>query len=136
MNKRIFAILGLTGALIGIGLPSKAQTGGIPRIPAPTSRMRGSFGTGRMMGGRAMSGQIVGNKNTKVYHLPGDKGNMPSAKNIVYFKTEAEARAAGYHAAGTRRTGMGRRPGMMGRMHGMSGMMHGTPPPRTGSFNH
>lgn len=46
-------------------------------------------------------GQIVGNKNTKVYHMPGDKGNMPVEKNRVYFKSEAEAQAAGYHRAGT-----------------------------------
>lgn len=45
------------------------------------------------------SGKIIGNKNTKVYHLAGDKGMMPAEKNRVYFKTEAQAKAAGYHVA-------------------------------------
>ena len=42
-----------------------------------------------------ISGGIVGNKRTHVYHLPGDTGNLPAAKNRVYFRSEAEATAAG-----------------------------------------
>ena len=49
----------------------------------------------------AAKGTIIGNKNSKVYHLPGAGGNLPAEKNRVYFKTEAEAKAAGYHAAGS-----------------------------------
>ncbi len=45
------------------------------------------------------SGNIIGNKSTKVYHMPGDK-NLPNINNRVYFKTVAQATAAGYHAAG------------------------------------
>jgi hypothetical protein len=44
-------------------------------------------------------GGIVGNKKSHVYHLPGDKGKMPAEKNRVYFHSEAEAQAAGYHVA-------------------------------------
>ena len=48
----------------------------------------------------AVSGRIIGNKSTHVYHLPGSGGNLPSAANTVYFKSEAQAIAAGYHKAG------------------------------------
>lgn len=50
-----------------------------------------------------MSGQIIGNKNSHVYHMPGDKGALPSAQNRVYFPSAAAAQAAGYHAAGSSR---------------------------------
>jgi deoxyribonuclease I len=45
-------------------------------------------------------GQIIGNRNGKIYHLP----NCPdyskvSEKNRMPFKTEAEAQAAGYKKA-------------------------------------
>ncbi len=54
-----------------------------------------------MMGGMsALSGRIIGNKNTLVYHMAGDH-NLPAPKNRVYFRTIAQAEAAGYHAAGT-----------------------------------
>jgi len=54
-----------------------------------------------MMGGMsALSGSIIGNKNTLVYHMAGDH-NLPAPKNRVYFRTIAQAEAAGYHAAGT-----------------------------------
>jgi hypothetical protein len=52
-----------------------------------------------------ISGGIIGNKRTHVYHLPGDTGNLPAAKNRVYFHNEAEARAAGYHPAGKHASG-------------------------------
>lgn len=56
------------------------------------------------MAGRpsAMSGLIIGNKNSHVYHMPGDKGALPAPKNRVYFRTEAQAVAAGYHRAGAK----------------------------------
>jgi methylphosphotriester-DNA--protein-cysteine methyltransferase len=57
---------------------------------------------GGRMGVRPGIGSIIGNKNTKVYHLAGDKGNMPAEKNRAYFRTEREAIAAGYHRAGMR----------------------------------
>jgi len=54
-----------------------------------------------MMGGTsALAGTIIGNKNTLVYHMAGDH-NLPAPKNRVYFRTIAQAEAAGYHAAGT-----------------------------------
>ncbi len=47
----------------------------------------------------AGQGPIVGNKHSHVYHLPGD-GHLPGVNNRVYFQTEAEAQAAGYHKSG------------------------------------
>lgn len=45
-------------------------------------------------------GIIKGNKNSKIYHLPGQKDyDKISPKNIVYFNSEAEAQAAGYRVA-------------------------------------
>lgn len=76
-----------------------------------------------MMGGSTfMSGGIVGNKNTHVYHMSGDKGNMPAANNRVYFHTEAEAQAAGYRAAGSAHGSSSMAPG---RHHGNSSMAPG-----------
>lgn len=46
-------------------------------------------------------GQVVGNKNSKKYHLPGCPGyNQTAEKNRVYFRTAQEAEAAGYTKAG------------------------------------
>jgi endonuclease YncB( thermonuclease family)/methylphosphotriester-DNA--protein-cysteine methyltransferase len=46
-------------------------------------------------------GMVVGNKNSKVYHLPGCSSyNKVSEKNQVKFNTVAEAEAAGYRRAG------------------------------------
>jgi endonuclease YncB( thermonuclease family)/methylphosphotriester-DNA--protein-cysteine methyltransferase len=48
----------------------------------------------------AMSAEVVGNKNSKIYHNPGCPGyKSVSEKNRVYFKTAAEAEAAGYTRA-------------------------------------
>jgi hypothetical protein len=46
------------------------------------------------------SGQFVGNKNSKIYHMPGDK-NLPDPKNRVYFSSAAAAEAAGYRVSKT-----------------------------------
>jgi deoxyribonuclease-1 len=45
---------------------------------------------------------VLGNRNSKVYHL--SQGcpdyNQVAAKNEVRFKSEAEAKVAGFHKAG------------------------------------
>ena len=78
---------------------------------------------GGMMPGRpgmmSMGGGVIGNKNTHVYHLPGDRGALPEMKNRVYFHSAAQAEAAGFH-----RTGGGNHMMMQPRMHGSP--MHGT----------
>ena len=108
MKTTVLTALVLAGALLGVGLKAQTQ-GGIPHSSSPP-HSTGSFG----MGQRPITGMIVGNKNTRVYHLPGDKGGMPSAKNAVYFRSEAQARAAGYRRAGTRQTPGSQRPGTTG----------------------
>lgn len=45
-------------------------------------------------------GKIKGNKKSKIYHVPGGASyNRISVKNVVYFNSEADARAAGYRKA-------------------------------------
>lgn len=45
-------------------------------------------------------GKIIGNKNSKIYHLPGSASyNKISEANRVYFNTEADAEKAGYRKA-------------------------------------
>lgn len=45
------------------------------------------------------SGQIVGNKNSHIYHVPGQRGYNMNSSNAVYFNSEQEAIAAGYRKA-------------------------------------
>lgn len=48
----------------------------------------------------ATTGEIIGNKNSKIYHRPDCPGyNNVSEKNQVKFKSAAEAEAAGYRVA-------------------------------------
>lgn len=47
----------------------------------------------------ATQGQIVGNINSKIYHVPGQAGYHMNAANAVYFQTEQQAQAAGYRKA-------------------------------------
>lgn len=50
---------------------------------------------------RPSGGQIIGNKNSRVYHMPGCPGYDATAeKNRVYFRTESEAQNAGFRRAG------------------------------------
>ena len=54
------------------------------------------------MGGSMMGvGNIVGNRNTRVYHMAGDRGALPAPQNRVYFRTEHAAMAAGFRRAGS-----------------------------------
>ena len=83
--------------------------------------MVGGPGMGGMM---PMHGGVIANKNSHVYHLPGDRGALPAAQNRIYFSSAAAAEAAGYHRAGGGRPAMGRHPNMQGTpMHGMPGAM-------------
>lgn len=45
------------------------------------------------------SGQIVGNSNTHVYHVPGQAGYRMNSSNAVYFNSEQDAINAGYRRA-------------------------------------
>ena len=121
-SNHLFAILGAAALLTSF----TGAVGAQPPTPPIVPNMHGHSGMGGMRGrmGGQMSGMgsIIGNKNTKVYHLAGDKGNMPAEKNRVYFRTEREATAAGYHLAGAKqikKSGMFRPHGSM--THPMSG---------------
>ena len=79
---------------------------GPPPRPMPGRPMSGRPMPGRPgyhpMGGSMMGmGNIVGNKNTRVYHMAGDRGAMPAPQNRVYFRSEREAEAAGFRRAGS-----------------------------------
>lgn len=101
------AALGSSLLVSGAHAQTARKPGLLHRLFHRSTPMAGG-GTSRM------SGNVVGNKNTHVFHLPGDKGQLPEPKNRVYFRTAAEARAAGYHEAG--HTTM--------RSHSSTGMMH------------
>lgn len=82
-------------------LSSQAQPGTATK-PVKKPGLLQRMGIGKKDSSKATisTGKIIGNKNSKVYHMPGDKGNMPADKNTIYFKTESAAIAAGYHKAG------------------------------------
>ncbi|BDI31844.1 hypothetical protein CCAX7_38950 [Capsulimonas corticalis] len=79
--------------------PGKGQSRG-PRAAAPSSGAGAAPTPAAAAAGNGTeSGQIVGNKRSHIYHLSSDSGNLPSAKNRIYFGSAAEAEAAGYRAA-------------------------------------
>ena len=47
----------------------------------------------------AKTGRIVGNRNSHIYHVPGQAGYRMNSSNAVYFNSEDEAKAAGYRKA-------------------------------------
>ena len=72
--------------------PGTASTNPVP--------VRASAEAPSSNGTQPASGQIVGNKNSKIYHLPGcSTYNSVSEKNRVTFNTAEEAEKAGYRKA-------------------------------------
>ena len=49
----------------------------------------------------SVEGEIRGNSRSKIYHCPGQAAyeEMEDSKNLVIFRTEEEARDAGYRKA-------------------------------------
>jgi hypothetical protein len=100
-------LIAIAGAALCLAVPGR-RAGAAPAASSstpPPAAHHGLFGfrhkNGAVTKSRApFAGAIIGNKRTHVYHLPGDKGNLPAAQNRVYFHSAAEATAAGYHAAG------------------------------------
>ncbi len=93
--------------------------GSMPMRPGTTmgAHSYSTMGTHSMMGSHAMmGGQIIGNKNSHVFHMAGDHGALPAPQNRVYFSSVAAAQAAGYHAAGGSRGMTTGRPMMHGGM--------------------
>jgi len=63
--------------------------------PAPSATT-----TRSALGATPASGNIIGNRNSRIYHLPGCRSyNAVAEHNRVYFKTETEAVAAGFRKA-------------------------------------
>lgn len=94
----------LIGSIAAVGMIACVATSAIAQKPAEPQKKPGLMAKMKGMLHKkapAGQGQIIGNKNSKVYHLPGAGGNLPAEKNRVYFKTEAEAKAAGYRPAGS-----------------------------------
>jgi hypothetical protein len=86
--------------------PPGAQPPPANSQPRPRHGLLGRRHTGPTAGSLTpIPGGIIANKRTHVYHLAGDKGKLPAEKNRVYFHNEAEAQAAGFHAARKRGTG-------------------------------
>jgi endonuclease YncB( thermonuclease family) len=69
--------------------------------PIPPWEWRKETHTASAASTGAASGEVHGNRNTRVYHLPGCPGyNRMKPTNLVPFATEAEAQQAGYRRAG------------------------------------
>ena len=105
MNTRRLMVVAAAALLLGGGGRLLAQPSPPGTTPPPRHGILGFRRTRGIVGSAVpISGGIIGNKRTHVYHLPGDTGSLPAVKNRVYFHNEAEAAAAGYHAARRRST--------------------------------
>ena len=62
-----------------------------------TKKSRRSFGAGDTY--TANHQRIIGNKRSKIYHVPGQAGYHMNSSNAVFFNSEKEAIAAGYRKA-------------------------------------
>lgn len=89
---------------------------GYPMHGQPMHGSMGAHSYGTMGNHSMMGGQIIGNKNSHVFHMAGDRGALPAPQNRVYFSSVAAAQAAGYHAAGSSRGMTTGRPMMHGSM--------------------
>jgi endonuclease YncB( thermonuclease family)/methylphosphotriester-DNA--protein-cysteine methyltransferase len=77
--------------------PAPSQTSTAKAVPVAASASAPVMSTTHA----ATTGDIIGNKNSKIYHKPGCAGyNSVSEKNQVRFKSAEEAEAAGYKRAG------------------------------------
>jgi hypothetical protein len=90
-------------ALAGLRLADLLNATRFPAVTAPPTPLAPAVTpstTSPATPATVAQGQIIGNKRTMAYHLPGDTGQLPAEKNRVYFATEAEAVKAGYHPSG------------------------------------
>lgn len=113
----------LIAALVASALPATAQTPPPPPAPAHHGILSHLLHhpAKATPAKSPIAGSIIGNKKSHVYHLAGDKGSLPSAANRVYFRTQAQAIAAGYHHAGVQGkipgAGAPHRPGLPMPLH-------------------
>lgn len=77
----------------GNGPPAKTPSANITPVKAVTNTLSPN-------GNQPANGQIIGNKNSKIYHVPGcSTYNSVSEKNRQYFSTADDAEKAGYRKA-------------------------------------
>jgi endonuclease YncB( thermonuclease family)/methylphosphotriester-DNA--protein-cysteine methyltransferase len=77
-----------------------AQTAKAVPVAAPASVPVAPATSAASKPSTAAAGEIIGNKNSKIYHRPGCPGyNSVSEKNQVRFKSVEEAEAAGFRVA-------------------------------------
>lgn len=70
-------------------------------VPKESSKASQSASAVQSLSQNEQGGEIVASKNGTAYYLPGCSGSSRILdKNKIYFKTEDEAKAAGYHLAG------------------------------------
>lgn len=99
MNKSTSLLL--AAALTLAALPALAQAPSTPSRVLPTHRvMHPKVGHAQVGNATVPLGEVIGNKKTHVFHVAGDHGSLPAPQNRVVFHSTAEAKAAGYHAAG------------------------------------
>ena len=81
--------------------PEPIPTDVAPPRPSVTVHIKPQVAVPTVTSAANTTGQIIGNKNSKVYHLPGCAGySRVSEKNQVKFDSGAQAEAAGYRLAG------------------------------------
>jgi hypothetical protein len=89
----------------GTPIPSTATRGVIPLItktvavratPVPVTEIPATSSNPEADALPCKVGQIKGNKNTMIYHVPSGAWYAQTRKNVVCFDTEAAAQAAGY----------------------------------------
>ena len=97
MKRTLITALCGVCMLTALPLIASAQTAGRPMSHPPVASP-GAPGMTPVSSG--MSGAVIGDKKTHVYHLPGDKSMLPAPQNRVYFYSATQAAAAGYKVAG------------------------------------
>lgn len=75
--------------------PSPARTASVPPTPSPTPGPRAVTEASAP----CLDGQIKANRNSGIYHQPGQRDYERTTANVACFDTEAEAVAAGYRRA-------------------------------------
>ncbi len=88
---------------IGEGFkPTPSPVKPVPATPSPIKSSTPGSGANNWKNYTpdTSQGKIKGNKNSKIYHVPGGRDyNKISQRNVVYFNSEQEAQNAGYRRA-------------------------------------
>jgi endonuclease YncB( thermonuclease family) len=87
--------------VIAVKSPNGSGSGASARMPSvPTTPVSVQTSMPSANGNQSSTGLIIGNRNSKIYHVPGcSTYNSVSEKNRVTFSTADEAEKAGYRKA-------------------------------------